>query len=125
MDEFKESRCVLAASATVLANVLSRRQRRRKNKVKRLWIRQWIQMRQQHGAYHCLLRELRMSDKPSYKNFLRIDEGSFGSSLPEIGTTFPCINKSICSFLGPKSFLVVFLIRLKGGRHFVHLGLVT
>ena len=32
MDEFEESRCVLAASATVLAIVLSRRQRRRKIK---------------------------------------------------------------------------------------------
>ena len=77
MDEFKESRCVLAASATVLAIVLSRRQRRRKNKAKRLWTRPWIQMRQQHGAYHCLLKELRMSDKPSYRNFLRMDEGAF------------------------------------------------
>ena len=110
MDEFKESRCVLAASATVLAIVLSRRQRRRNNKAKRLWTRPWIQMRQQHGAYHCLLKELRMSDNPFYRNFLRMDEGAFEE-----------LSHAICFFLGPKPFL----IHLKGGRHFVHLGLVT
>ena len=85
----------MAASATVFAIVLSRRQRRRKNKVKRLWTTPWIQMRQQHGAYNCLLRELRMSDKPSYKNFLRMDEGAFEELLAKVS---PLIAKQYTLF---------------------------
>ena len=64
------TRSVVVASAAILAVVVERRRRRRSERQKRQWARPWIRKREQHGAYHCLLKGLELGDRPSYKNFL-------------------------------------------------------
>jgi hypothetical protein len=84
-----EEKKIVVASATILCILVEKRQRRRKEE-KRVWTRPWIFMREQHGAYHCLLQELRLWDKPSYTNFLRMDEAAFEELLQKVG---PLITK--------------------------------
>jgi hypothetical protein len=83
MEDSKRRRCIVVASVTILSILVERRQRRRKE-VKRVWTRPWVFMREQHGAYHCLLQELSLWDKPSYKNFLRMDEAAFEELLQKV-----------------------------------------
>ena len=61
------------------------RHRRRRNRRKRLlWTRPWILKREQFGAYHCLLQELRASDRIGLKNFLKMDQSSFNEILNRV-----------------------------------------
>ena len=83
MEDSKRRRCIVGAFATILSILVERRQRRRKDE-KRVWTRPWISMRDHRGAYHCLLKELRLGDKPSYKNFLRMDEPTFEELLHKV-----------------------------------------
>lgn len=82
MDDQQKKLSVLGASVAILSIVINRRKKRRmKQKKKRIWTRPWITLRPQYGAYHCLLKELRLGDRPSYKNFLRMDEATFNELL--------------------------------------------
>ena len=38
----------------------------------RTWVRPWIQLRREVGAYHALMRELEQEDQRGFKNFVRI-----------------------------------------------------
>jgi hypothetical protein len=40
----------------------------------RTWVRPWIQLRREVGAYHALMRELEQEDQRGFKNFVRIHE---------------------------------------------------
>ena len=44
---------------------------------KRLWVRNWVANRNKCGASHQLLNELRLEDKKSSFNFLRMNHSSF------------------------------------------------
>eukprot|EP00795_Rhopilema_esculentum_P013624 gene13624-4522_t len=64
---------VIGSAASVLLILLHKRKLRRKQRKKRLWVKQWIARRKNLGAYHSLLRELALEDVFSYKNCLRMD----------------------------------------------------
>ena len=40
--------------------------------------------RHMYGTYNCLLKELQSSNKPSYKNFLRMDKAAFEEFLQKV-----------------------------------------
>ena len=69
----------VGACASVVAIIVSRKRRRRKNRG--VWIRDWIGQRRDKGAYHQLLQELRLTDAMSYRNFLRLDAATFDELL--------------------------------------------
>ena len=73
-----DSDLVVAACAVIVGVIARSRQRRRR---RRIWTREWILNRQQHGAYHQLLQELRLCDENSYRNFLRMNVASFEEVL--------------------------------------------
>ena len=91
---------IIISSATVCAIIVERRRRRRKQQKPRLWCRSWIEIRSKYGAYNCLLKELKLSDKPSYKNFLRMTEAAFEELLQKVAPLIHCTT-------------------LPGSRHFV------
>ena len=64
----------------IIAIMLRQRRRRRKKK-RNVWTRQWILNRPRFGAFHQLVQELRLTDSPSYINFLRMDISSFEELL--------------------------------------------
>ena len=74
----------LAGSATIIAIAIRRHRRRRNRRNRLLWTRPWILKREQFGAYHCQLQELRASDRVGLKNFLRMDESSFNEVLNRV-----------------------------------------
>ena len=75
-----DSDLVVAACAVIVGVIARSRQRRRR----RIWTREWTLNRQQHGAYHQLLQELRLCDENSYRNFLRMNVASFEEVLQRV-----------------------------------------
>ena len=69
----------LGACVSVVAIVVGRRHRRRKQRS--VWVREWIQQRVNKGANHQLLQELRLTDTWSYRKFLRMDAATFDELL--------------------------------------------
>ena len=63
----------------IVAVLMKKRRRRRRNRT--VWTRDWIKKRQQFGAYHQLLQELRLSDVTSYHHFLQMDVATFEELL--------------------------------------------
>lgn len=72
----------IISTILLTGNILS--QRRKPKRRRLVWTRDWIQRREEHGAYHSLLRELRASDPVSYRNFIRMDEVSFSTLLQKL-----------------------------------------
>lgn len=58
--------------------------KRRNQKSKKLWVRSWIERRNQLGISNTLLKELEVEDASSYFNFLRIDEEMFNELLQKV-----------------------------------------
>ena len=52
---------------------------------RKIWVRDWKRSRPAQGAYHQLVRELKMGDECSYRNFLRMDPATFELLLSEVG----------------------------------------
>lgn len=67
-----------AATCAAIVLYIAIKQRRRRQKKRTVWIREWMKKRQQYGAYQHLVKELRLSDSNGYKKFLRMDPESFG-----------------------------------------------
>ena len=78
----------VAVCGLIIGVAMKRRRRRRRNRT--VWTRDWIKNRMKQGAYHQLLQELRLTDKPSYQYFLRMDIESFEEILEVIS---PLIQK--------------------------------
>ena len=59
----------VGACGIIIALLLKKRCRRH-HKHRTVWARQWIRNRQRFGAYHKLVRELRLADGSTYRNLL-------------------------------------------------------
>ena len=73
----------LGVCTFVATLIIKRRRKRRRNRS--VWVREWIQSREERGAYHQLLQELRLNDTTSYHNFLRMDAATFDELLQKVG----------------------------------------
>lgn len=58
--------------------------KRKNQKSKKLWVRSWIERRNQLGISNTLLKELAVEDTSSYFNFLRINEEMFNELLQKV-----------------------------------------
>jgi hypothetical protein len=64
-DDFVAPMCILMIAAA--CHIICNNQRGR-----RTWVRPWIQLRREVGAYHASMRELEQEDQRGFKNFVRI-----------------------------------------------------
>ena len=55
--------------------------RRRKRRLRSMWVKKWLLNRGAHGAYEHLLQELKVLDVSSYRNFVRMDAATFEELL--------------------------------------------
>jgi len=78
----------VAAACAVVAILADSHNRKRKNR--EIWIQPWLESRMEHGAYHALIKELQDTDVNAYRNFLRMDLGSFELILQKVS---PIISK--------------------------------
>ena len=76
-------------------NVYRHSRRRRQQRRREVWVRQWLTRRTIFGQYEELLQELNREDHKGYKNFLRVDADLFGELLERIG---PIIEKKDTHF---------------------------
>ncbi|XP_062607230.1 uncharacterized protein LOC134269020 [Saccostrea cucullata] len=77
METLEEEQCVILICIIIIMSALHLSQQRRG----RPWVRQWIGRRDNLGAYHALIAELRNEDPSSLKNFLRMDFATFNELL--------------------------------------------
>ncbi|XP_063923528.1 uncharacterized protein LOC135137732 [Zophobas morio] len=78
-------------AAACLAVILLYRRKRRKQRTKRkIWVREWIQKREESGVVANLLQELRLGDETFYRNFLRMSVTDFDYLLNKVS---PLITK--------------------------------
>ena len=117
MESDRKKLC-LAASAAIIAVVVRRRRRRREQsqRKKRLWTRPWILKREQFGAYHCLLEELKLSDRNGLKNFLRMDESSFNEILDKVAPLIQKQDTQLRASISPAERLALTLRYLASGK---------
>ena len=73
---------LLGAAAAICSLAVKARNRRRR---RRIWTKKWILLRQRHGAYNALLRELQDTDPASARNFLTMDAAAFADLLELVG----------------------------------------
>ena len=109
-----ERRLRLVASAAIIAIAI--RRRRRRNKKARVWSQPWLLKREQFGAYHCLLQEVKASDGPGLKNFLRMDEHSFNTILNRVAPFIQKEDTQLRASISPAERLALTLRYLASGK---------
>ncbi len=67
----------------LVALILIRRIRR-KEKKRSMWVRPWISLRKEQGAFHNLVRELEEKYKEMYKRYFRMNENTFQFILNKV-----------------------------------------
>lgn len=60
----------------LLVNAVKDKGEKRKRR-RSVWVKEWVEKRHKHGAFHGLLGELGASDQAAFKNFIRMDSDSF------------------------------------------------
>ncbi|XP_025105282.1 uncharacterized protein LOC112570846 [Pomacea canaliculata] len=60
------------------------KEKKRKARQRKWWVRPWIERRMEHGAYHALMQEMAAEDGGSYRNFVRMDRHHFELLLTRI-----------------------------------------
>lgn len=75
---------IIAAASLIVAAAIIKRQN--KIKRKRLWSRKWLLQRNVgRGAASFVLKELRVEDEKSFKNFTRMSFNTFNNLLRKVG----------------------------------------
>lgn len=109
-----ELNTVVAACGAVVAILIRRRRRRRRNRT--IWVREWVRGRQERGVYTQLLQELRLSDTTSYRNFLRMDAGTFDQLLEMVGPLITYQDTNMRKAISPGERLALTLRFLATGE---------
>ena len=85
MDSSDSDDDVIVSSLMLVASTIyRRRQLRVRTHNRTIWARHWISKREEYGAYNGLVREIRVNDTASYRNFLRMDDTSFDTLLHKV-----------------------------------------
>lgn len=58
--------------------------RRRRRRARTVWVRPWIQRREDQGAFHNLVQELEAEDPEMYKKYFRMTPEGFKTILEKI-----------------------------------------
>ena len=53
------------------------KQRRERNRQRKLLVKEWLKNRDEKGGYHNKLHELRMVDLPYYRRFIKMNPETF------------------------------------------------
>ena len=69
----------------VIAQILVDRQRRRRPRPRRYWVKPWLSRRLDYGQYDPLMRELEAEDVVPFTNFVRMDPAMFREVLQRVG----------------------------------------
>ena len=74
---FKMAEYAIVGASTAVIVLVLKAKRKKLHRNRKIWVKEWIKSRTEHGAYNQLLQELKIMDTSSYRNFLRMDSNSF------------------------------------------------
>ena len=82
-DMLRAAACLLAAAAVKKVRAWKRciRQERKRKSV---WVRPWLLKRRRYGLYEKLMNHLREGAVRSFKNFVRIEPGTFNQMVADL-----------------------------------------
>jgi hypothetical protein len=61
----------------------------------RVWVRYFLQKREEYGAYSCLMRDLEMHHSDKFRNYVRMEPETFAELLSKVD---PLISKKTTRF---------------------------
>ncbi|XP_041850894.1 uncharacterized protein LOC121646080 [Melanotaenia boesemani] len=91
----------------LLLLLLMRSRRRRRSKVRRTWVRSWLQKRTGQGVYANLLQEMRLEDPESFRQYHRLDRESFGRVLEMVGPSIRKVDTTMRQSISPGERLAI------------------
>ena len=74
LSSLQKGRVPRLACGVIVATILKRRANRCKNRA--VLVREWVKNRDTYGVYQHFLKELRLGDATTYRNFLRMDSAT-------------------------------------------------
>ena len=78
-----------------LAEEQQRAERRRNRRRRAIWVREWIQRRDEKGQFYNLIPELRQEDPKSFQNYFRMPQEMFDEIVQRVG---PRVQKQDTTF---------------------------
>ena len=92
------------------------RKSRRPKRKHSCWVREWILKREEYGAYHALMNELKISDPSQLRNFLRMSAIDFDNLTNRLGHKLFRRDTSMRAAISVKAKLAVTLRYLASGK---------
>ena len=102
----------LGVCTFVATLIIKRRRKRQRNRS--FWVREWTQNQEERGAYHQLLQELRLNDTTSHHNFLRMDAATFDELLQKVGPLIAHRDTILRKAIPPSERLALTLVHSNG-----------
>ena len=84
---------------------------------KKIWQHEWISKSSQYGAYHGLVCEIRDTDPATYRNFIRMDDGSFTILLQGVAPSIQRQDTALRKAIPPEERLALTVRYLATGTH--------
>lgn len=113
------SEAVVRAGVVVISMLLRQELEKKKTeKKKRIWVRDWIARREKYGASSTLIKELKEEDTAAYRNLLRMDVDQFDSLLQMVYELIKKEDTQMRMAIPPKTKLEVTLRYLATGDSF-------
>ena len=104
-------------AAAIAAYTIMQRKSRRPKRKHSCWVREWILKREEYGAYHALMNELKITDPSQMRNFLRMSATNFDNLTNRLGHKLFKSDTSMRAAISVKENLAVTLRYLASGKH--------
>ena len=73
--------CIFSSSSLLLFAAAVKRAKRQNRKKRSRWVDNSLLSREESGAYHQLMNELKLSDSDAYQRYIRMNEETFEVSM--------------------------------------------
>ena len=73
--------CIFSSSSLLFLAAAVKRAKLRNRKKRSRWVDNWLLSREESGAYHQLMNELKLSDSDAYRKYIRMNEETFQVSM--------------------------------------------
>ena len=78
-----EEKIVVASCAalSIAYGIHVLQKRRRRQRSRNVWVKEWLQKRDEKGAYNNILQELRLNDAENFRRFIRMNTETYQVDL--------------------------------------------
>ena len=75
--EMKDKVVVLSSTTIILGCAILSKCKLKKKRNRQIWLKDWLRVRDEKGAYANILQELRLTDHEHYQKYLRMNSETF------------------------------------------------